>query len=327
MDKSPISLKHTRNNQVEDLMTQWRIHWEYVPAYPLADIKIIDGQQVRSQDHLAPKDVVKEYAEQARNGAAFPPIVLARDIDGRHSMVDGNTRYRMALELEAETFPVYVASVQSMDYARTLGAALNQIGGRRLTEREALEAVLVMVGENVNFTDVEIAQAVGIPASRVAVWRKENETEQRAKALGVAVKVEALTTGQRKELARIVDDARFVAVVDLLSSRRVKRDDLRDLIADVVKAPSDEAAYAAIAELAESLPVGGPRGEAPVLNEKAKRMRMLLPQIINMYPPETVYESERAADDFASWKRVLKVVLDMLDMYRSHGLGTDDEAA
>lgn len=326
MTNDPIRLRHTRSTQVEDLMTQWRVHWEYEENYSLDDIVMIDGQQVRDQANLAPHDVVDQYAEQARNGSAFPPIVLARDQNnGRHSMIDGNTRYAMARKLEQATFPVYIAHVSSMDYAKALGSALNQLGGRRLTETEAMNAALNMLSDNVNFNNQEIAQAVGVTESRISQWRKEKEASDYATELGVAAMVAAMPPRQRKMMTKIKLAEPFKAVAELASSRRIKNDDLKDLVEEIVQAQTEERMLEAISTASDELPAGGPSGAAPVANAKARHMRMILPQIHNMLPPEHLYDADRAEDDAKSWMRVYEVAHEMLNMYRRHGVNVDGQ--
>ena len=326
MTNDPIRLRHTRSTQVEDLMTQWRIHWEYEEAYRLDDIVMIDGQQVRDQANLAPDAVVAQYAEQARNGSAFPPIVVARDQNtGHHSMIDGNTRYVMARKLDQVTFPVYVAHVSSMDYAKALGSALNQLGGRRLTETEAWNAALNMLSDNVNFNNAEIAQAVGVTESRITEWRKEKAAADYATELGVAAKVAAMPPRQRKMITKVKLAEPFKAVAELASSRRIKNDDLKDLIDEIVKQQNEEQMMEAISTASDELPAGGPSGAAPVANQKARHMRMILPQIHNMLPPEHLYDANRAEDDAKSWLRVYEVAHEMLNMYRRHGIAVDSE--
>jgi hypothetical protein len=73
-----------------------------------------------------------------KNGAAFPPIVLAATLHkGRDVMIDGNTRARAAQTLKLNTFPAYrVSPIADPNFARMLGAALNNLGGDRLSRAE-----------------------------------------------------------------------------------------------------------------------------------------------------------------------------------------------
>jgi ParB-like chromosome segregation protein Spo0J len=312
-------LQYSRNAQVENLLTQWRIHWEYVSAFPLADIRTALGQQVRDQDDIAPAAVVDQYATQAQNGAKFPPIVLAHELDGKHSMIDGNTRRAMAEKLGETTFPAYVVHVNSRDYAVSLGAGINQLGGRRLNESESMRAAQHMLSENVGFNDAEIALAVGVTKAKVAGWRKEQAAKDHAAALDVTAAFDKIPAQQQRLLERVKQDAPFKELTGLLGDRRVKNDDVRRIVQEIEAASSEGDALEVIRSERDKLPIGGP-GQATVVNQKARHMRMILPQIISMWPPEDIYDPERAEEDAKSWKRVAEVTENVLAMYANHGL-------
>jgi transposase-like protein len=312
-----VRLEFSRNQQVENLLTQWRIHWEYVEDYDLDSIQNIEGQQVRLGGlGVADGEIVAQYAEQARNGAKFPPLVVRREPSGHHSMMDGNTRKAMAQTLGQKTFPVYVANVASLDLANSVAASLNQLGGVRLTEAEATRAALVMLG--LSLTDGEIAQAVGRTASQIRNWRKTHEAEEHAKALGINESFADLPPRQKLLLARVVQDQPFKSLVEFGTGRRVTNPNWKALVDEVVKAPSESEALESIAEAKAALPVSGPSGKADVANPKVRHMRMILPQVINMHPAEELYDSDRADVDEAAWHEVAKVVERMLAMYARH---------
>ena len=126
------------NPQAESIFNRWGLSFELIDAFPIAEIKDIEGQQVRFRTNIANADVVEEYYEQQQNGAVFPPVVLA--FPG--TIIDGNTRLAMARKAKLETFPVYMVKTSSLDLAKALGAALNQIGGVRLTQDEAYRAAV-----------------------------------------------------------------------------------------------------------------------------------------------------------------------------------------
>src|SRR6476659_1129206 len=204
------------NPQAESIFNRWGLSWELIPNFPIDQIQDVAGQQVRFRANIANLDVVEEYLQQHRNGAVFPPIVLAHP----GTIIDGNTRLAMAHKAERATFPVYMVRVSSLDLAKALGAALNQIGGVRLTADEAYQAAVDMMGENLNFTDAQIAQITGKASWQVKNWRAEQEAARHAQRTNTAPQLAAAPKTQHKTLAKVVQDAPFAAAVRLAGSRR-----------------------------------------------------------------------------------------------------------
>ena len=298
-----------RNTQAENIFSRWGLNFELVEAFPIAEIKDIEGQQVRFRTNIANADVVGEYLEQHKNGAVFPPVVLAHP----GTIIDGNTRLAMAREAKLTTFPVYMVKVSSLDLAKALGAALNQIGGVRLTADEAYQAALDMMGENLNFTDTQIAQTTGKGAWQIKNWRAEQQALAHAKQTGTDLATVPKT--QHKTLAKVVQDAPFAAAVKLAGSRRLPNAVVKQMVDDVNKAPSEQEALTVIEAVGVENPAGGPDRSAVVTNQKARRMRMVLPQVINMRPPEELYEVDKASEDEKMWREVRRVAEGQINYY------------
>jgi len=299
------------NPQAENIFNRWNLSFELIDAFPIADIKDVAGQQVRFKANIANKDVVAEYLEQHKNGAVFPPVVLADP----GTIIDGNTRLAMARDAKLETFPVYMVKVSSLDLAKALGAALNQIGGVRLTADEAYQAAVDMMGENLNFTDAQIAQITGKGSWQVKNWRAEQHAEQHAQRTNTAAQLASTPKTQHKTLAKIVQDAPFAAAVKLAGSRRLPNATVKEMVDMILAASSEEVALAVVDEVARDNPAGGPDGHVVVRNQKARRMRMVLPQILNLRPPEELYEADTANEDEKLWREVRRVVDNQLAYY------------
>jgi hypothetical protein len=300
-----------RNPQAESVFNRWGLSFELIEAFPVDKIQDVAGQQVRFRANIANHDVVDEYYQQHQNGSPFPPIVLAKP----GSMIDGNTRLAMAKKAGLGFFPVYMVSVSSLDLAKALGAALNQIGGVRLTSDEAMQAALDMMGENVGFTDTQIAQATGKAAWQVKNWRAEQEAKRHAQRTNTAASFEAVPNSQHKTLAKVVQDAPFAAAVKLAGSRRIPNKAVSAMVEEILKAPSEDEALGVVESVAREFPAGGPGKAAVVRNQKAHRMRMVLPQVINMRPPEELYEADRASEDEKMWREVRRVAEGQIDYY------------
>ena len=301
------TLARVRNTQVEALLLNWNLQFELVDV-GLDQIRTDPTQQVRDSDHIANPEIVSEYLVQHENGAQFPPIVLRKP----GIMLDGNTRAAMARKAGLTSFPAYLVDVPSGDLARALGAQLNQMGGVRLTPAEAQKAALDMM-ENLRFTDAQIGAAVGRSGQQVRQWRQQVEARHHAER--VKVDIDAVPPSQHKVLARIKQDEPFKQAVDLASTRKVPFGELSRIVKEIENATSEADAVAVIDRARTDLRPVGPSGKALAVNLKAKRMRMVLPQVLNLAPPLDVYDAARAEDDRRIWQQVRGVCDAMLAMY------------
>ena len=291
------------NPQAERVFARFGLEYRLVEEFPIESIQNVDGQQVRFAANIANHQVVEEYFQQYKAGATFPPVVLAEP----GTIIDGNTRLAMARKAQLKTFPAYLVTVSSLDLAKALGAYLNNTGGVRLTQDESYQAAVDMMGENLNFTDSQIAEATGKSATQVRNWRIEREAGRHATRTNTSETLALVPSTQHKLLGKIVQDAPFKAAVELAGSRRLSNATVKTMVDDIAAAPSETEALETIAAVARDNPSGGPGGVAVVRNTKAARMRMVLPQVINLRPPEELYEAEKAAEDEKLWREVRRV--------------------
>src|SRR5262249_48017705 len=98
----------------------------------------------------------------------------------------------------------------------------------------------------------------------------------------------------------------------------------KTMVDDILKAPSEDEALGVVESMAREYPAGGPDRAAVVRNQKAHRMRMVLPQVINMRPPEELFEADKAADDEKLWREVRRVAENQLDYYERMAPTTDN---
>ena len=88
-----MTYKATQWIQAEALFLDWEIPYELVADVAIESIKIEEYSQVRGAKHRAPTETVERYMLMMRNGAKFPPIVVAAN---DKSVIDGNTRIAAA---------------------------------------------------------------------------------------------------------------------------------------------------------------------------------------------------------------------------------------
>ena len=287
-----------RDPRAEALFAQWNIPVELNQDFPIDDIRRLDGAQVRDLGHVAPAEGVQEYAMQMSSGALFPPIVLMKP----NILVDGNTRLGAAKSIGRETFAAYVIDVPTVDFAKSVAGALNQLNGRRLDAAEAQRVALTMLQE-LKFNDDQIAAYVGRSSQMVRTWRRQAETETRAKRLGLAEQLDSVSKNQQDRIASINHDAPFAEVVKLLSEAKVPNGELRSIVQDVIKAPSEADELERVARARAELRALGPHPRRAQTNPVARRARMVIPQLLNM-KPLALLEPARLNEDRKAWEQL-----------------------
>jgi ParB-like chromosome segregation protein Spo0J len=244
----------TRNPAAEAVLDEYGVPYELVDL-DLETIVSKDYSQVRQPEHRAPKDRVDEYALQMANGSKFPPVVIAAN---DHSVIDGNTRVAAARRNGYAAIPAYVAKVANGAMARVIGAALNQMGGARLTDQELQEAAAAFLEQG--FTDQAIARRLGRTAEWARKFRKRSEFDERMGAHPAAATVKVTA---RERLADIHQDAALNLVLDAVKDKGLKLDTTTAarLVTATKGVHSDAAAIEAVnGELAKLVPLaqGGP---------------------------------------------------------------------
>lgn len=310
-----------RDPRVEAILDNWRLSWRLDPSFPIEQIEDVASQQVRDQANRANRQYVEEYYQQHEAGAVFPPIVLR---ETNFSMIDGNTRKAMWLKAKQTTVPAYIVTLPSTDLARALGAQLNNIAGVRLTPDESARQALAMLEEG-TFDEQQIAQIVGRSRTQITRWRQEQDFRTRAEKCGVAEIARRVPDAQRRILSKVVQVKPFTELTRLAGSRKVQNAELSALVERVLAAESEEAALDMVTTANAELAPTGPDGRAVAANPKAKRMRMVLPQVLNLAPAEEFFEPDRASADRAMWLQIKVAAESALAMYDRYGVG--DEAA
>ena len=159
-----------RDMRIEGLLREWNLDFDFDAEYPLRKIDVQTDTQVRLPEHRAPRDTVEEFTTQMRGQLAhdrisFPPLVLTHN--GR--LIDGNTRKQAAEQNGLETFHVYLVKLPRADFGPMIGAALNQMGGKRLTAEESFAAAEKMMREG--YADEAIARTLGRSTQMVRNYR------------------------------------------------------------------------------------------------------------------------------------------------------------
>lgn len=284
------------------------IRWELIDAFSLDAMKKRDSIQVRSHSPIAPIDQVNRYVMAMQSGQDFPPVVLWGDL-----IIDGNTRIAAARRLGLTHFPAYRVQCKNERVAIILGAALNQINGRPLTDTEARESALLMMDDG--YSDEYIAREVQIHAGKVRRWRREEDTSRRAEKLGIEDQVSKLSGNRRQKLSTVTHEAPFVELISALNEREPSGDQFNAVIDSVMKAPSDEAAVEIVRTQVEDWEPLGKFRPGKVGASTAKRanapIASLLKNSASFYVDMTL-----ADEQIPKWERLQDLVENVLSEYR-----------
>lgn len=246
---SPEDLQYAA---LEAKLREWNLTYTVEREFKISDARVESAAQVREGSHIAPATRVDEYAQQMRNGAMFPPILVRTP----NVLIDGNTRLAAAKRIGRKTFPAVVVDTKTAAMAKILAAAINQMGGERLTAPEAHEAALLMMREG--YPDPAVARELGRDLSQVRRWRNQHDVQERARTLGLAEQIEQIPRNTLGTLVGIAHDEPLSELVKLFADVRPPEKQAREYVSQIVQASSDEAAVAKVAELREELAPAGP---------------------------------------------------------------------
>lgn len=314
--RSPVNtiIRPTADPKVESLLREWNLRFELLEAVDIDSIVQVSEQQARAVAHRALPENVDRYYEHMKNGAQFPPIVLREP----RIMLDGNTRISAATKLGLKTFPAYVVhDITTPDMARALSAAINQLNGVALTNAEAQEIALEMLYGDLKFPVTTVARYVGRSGAQINRWRKQAEVMRHAERLGIEEQAKAISANQREKLASVQFDEPFRRLVDVVAGSKPPNSELTTLVKEIEKATSEQEAISLVESAAMDWRPTGPTNRV-VRNEKARRARMLIPQLLNLRATD-VFDPEKADEDRAMWENLRNQVEDVLRAFVTHG--------
>lgn len=307
-----------RGVSIEAKLDEWNIPFAYDPAMSVADISLLEAVQIRSAEHRVDKRQADEYAEQLRNGAVFPPLLL----HGERILLDGNTRLQAAKQTRRKTIPVYHAQFPNMELGRTLAASMNQQNGRRLTPEEAFAAAVSLL--KFGHTEESVARELAYSRTHISNWKRESEFAERAEKAMVTEKGQQLSKPQQRKLADIKQSAPFAAAVDLVSATAPSAKDVTDLVKAITSAPSETEAVAAVEERKQSWAPAGPKPHRPSVTPELGAVRRCLPQLVTITNPLLVIEVDESKREtaVASWQALERLTESVLEAY-GEALGAD----
>lgn len=295
---------------IEYKLREWSIPYDYVEEFTLADVRYVDWTQARDSEHVNDKEATAEFRVQMAGGAVFPPIVLMHP----NVLVDGNTRSAAAKGLHRKTFPAFVAQFPRADLAKAFAAAINQLGGRRLTSDEAHTAALTMMA--MGMADEAVAREIGRSVEMVRRMRRSKEYDERAQTLNLAAL--PVTESDKVKLARIAHNPVFAEAVQLVAETRPSAKDVSEIVATAEAARDDTEGIAAIRQLRADLKPAGPPPVKITLPQERRTARMGLGQLLSITAnPTLLLETDPEARQHSvdQWTRLRDLADRVLKLY------------
>lgn len=297
---------------IEAKLREWNLQYELVAEFEIDKIRRDPLVQVRAGSHIAPKDRVEEYAQQMKNGAQFPPILLYKpDI-----LIDGNTRLAAAKRVGRKTFPAIVVNARRPEMGKILAASINQMGGERLTPEEAHEAAQLMMQEG--YPDAAIARELGRDMSQVRRWRQQRDAREHAAKVGISDVADQISAHGLQALAGVTHDEPFVELAKLFRDVRPKPADAKEMVSKVLQAPSDEASLAVIAELREELaPEGPPPHPGSNRNREVGLARAAIGNLLKFEGRAlAALDPDKRDEDLERWTKLARVANEVIAVLR-----------
>ena len=292
-------------------LREWNLSSEIVPEFEIDKIRRDPTVQVRSGQHIAPKDRVDEYTQQMRNGAQFPPILLYKpDI-----LIDGNTRIAAAKRVGRKTFPAIIVNARRPEMGKILAASVNQMGGERLTSEEAHEAAQLMMQEG--YPDPAIARELGRDMTQVRRWRAERDVREHAERLGLTEAVNRIPATALRTLIAVPHDEPFADLAKLFSDVRPTVNEAKEMVTKVAQAPSDADALKVIETLREELAPEGPPPHRANVNREVNLARAAIGNLLKFDGRAlAALDPAKRDEDLERWTKLEGVVRQVLATLR-----------
>ena len=303
---------------VEAKLQDWNLSYEYVAEFPLEKIRIVDWTQVRSAtEHAgADKESLAEFRIQMTKGAVYPPvIVMEPDV-----LLDGNHRVTAAKSLRRKVFPAFVVKFNSVDLAKSFAAAVNQMGGRRLTAQEAYQAATTMMARGM--ADEAIAREIGRSAPSVRDMRRQNEFAQRSAAIPELARLmqqKPIPAKAQQKLATISHDPAFAEAVKVVAETRAPMQTVREIVDAAAEARTDTDAIIAVRAKRDEMAPAGPPPYRVTIPQAVRNCRMWLGGLLkfreNAVALLDAQSDETRAKAAGQWEQVRDLAVEMIDLY------------
>lgn len=294
-----------RSSQFESLFTAWNLPFELIPDVEIDSIKREESAQVRLIQHRANPETVERYVTKLRAGSEPPPVVVWAE---QNWLIDGNTRIEAAKKVGRTTVNVYRVSLPFLTMAKALAGTLND-HGQPLDPAERRAVALDMI--ELQFSDAQIASALGVTAESARQYRRLQQVAERAERTGTADQVAKLNKTNRMALSKITHDEPFRELALAVADGKPDAKEVREVADRVASATSDDAALEVISQARQEWVPIGPKPRRTMVNRKAQQARMHLGGLLALAPQEVV-ETAKAADDAVKWQAIVSMAEQVL---------------
>jgi len=231
------------------MLTDRNIDFDFEPNVSIAEIRDVEGNQVRLSDHRAPKDMVDRYATAMKHGAHFPAIVL----NDRREKIDGNTRLEARVKNGDATIAAYICHGVSALEARSLSVELNQSNGLAMTKDEIRKFITGAVQEGQHPEIKSLSRMTGVRETTIARWIAEAQFRTRASQSGITEQlIEVLPDSTRAALQMTRLAPVFEDLTQLAAETRMPAAQAKAIVAEVNGAASEAEALSIVAAQRES---------------------------------------------------------------------------
>jgi ParB-like chromosome segregation protein Spo0J len=230
--------------QTEDKLEARHVVWRFETNLSLDELRDVEGNQVRHSEHRAPREMVERYAEQMKNGATFPAIV----VNEYYELVDGNTRWAAAKQNKRTSLPAYVCENLTSLQARSLSVELNQSHGLSMSPDEIRAFVESAADAGQKINTQAYARMTGTKPRTLARWIAAHGFRARAAREGFPAEAIA----QLRESVQVALNAArlkavFTEATRLAIDARINAQVVQTIIRDANNALSETAALEVIA--------------------------------------------------------------------------------
>lgn len=288
---------------VEAKLQEWNIPYEYVPAFQLDQLEVVEVAQVRTAEHRVHAEQVEEYRHHMESGAVFPPLVVM----GPNMLIDGNTRKTAAEKARPRirTLPAFVARFPSTALARAFAAAMNQKNGRRLSTDEARAAALALL--EAGYTEESVALEVGYSRTQVGKWKVEQAFAERSRRVGIPQAIDEIARPQQHQIGQIKSDPVFAEIVRTVQDIRPPAKEITAMVRAAKESNSEAEALQHIADLRAEMAPAGPPPHRPAVSPALRAWRMTSASLLKFDSNPMDFleqDEERRATSVEMWRRL-----------------------
>lgn len=225
-----------------------RVFRKHKVKHKLAVLETDEIDQTASRDNQVrifsglKSNVIERYRAMIRNGETAPALTVYYDRKKqKYVVIDGLHRLFSGVEEGLKTYTVYIVQTTDPGLINVLKRTFNAGHGEPFSEEQAIEHASSLVKEN-GWTIQSAAEEYGVAATTVGRHIRAEEVKSRLARLsrsGAVVSEEWLLDRLGSIRLDNVFVVAFDAVVEVMTKRQAKADDINAMIVEVNKKTSE----------------------------------------------------------------------------------------